>query len=176
MRIHKTEQTTKISKAEALELAQKLVDEQNFQRAMFYGVGAALFSIVAWYFVVESTGLIFSAYGLAVGAIVGYSVRLGGKGLSVHYLLVAFLLSVGACVAGNFWSIYELFGGLVLPYSEERFDLLVDATVIEVALYGVTYVDALMWISAGGLGAFLSQRQLDREQRYAMSLYRLSRT
>ncbi|MEM8501406.1 MAG: hypothetical protein AAF542_25580 [Pseudomonadota bacterium] len=75
-----------------------------------------------------STGLIMSYYGLIVGVIVGYSIKLGGKGLTFPYQLIAFAYSVIACILGNFASVYFTFDGLVIPY-DDRYEVFVEASV-----------------------------------------------
>ncbi len=175
MRHPKTQPDKQLSKQQAKQLGRSLVEDQDLGRAIIYGCGSALLSSALWVWVVVTTGIIMSWYGLVVGALVGLAIRIGGKGVRAHFSILGTAVPIIACVVANFWSIYSIFG-ISIPASPDSTGIFVEASILEVAFFGTTYVDVAMWIIAGGLGGYLSKRPLDRQQRFALSVYDMSKS
>src|SRR5436853_2560348 len=76
-------------------------EEQNLPHAVSWGMVAAAACAVCWALLTVVTGMQFRYTPIIVGFVVGTTVRLQGRGLTMTFGLVGAGLSVLACVTGD---------------------------------------------------------------------------
>lgn len=79
----------------------QLESEQNLFMGLMAGLGAALAGALIWALITYATGYQIGWMAVGVGFVVGYAVRLLGKGVTPVYGVVAAALAILGCVAGN---------------------------------------------------------------------------
>jgi hypothetical protein len=77
------------------------VPESNLPLAILGGVAAALVGAALWAVITVTTGYQIGFMAIGVGFLVGYAVRLAGKGSTPVFGAVGALLSLAGCVVGN---------------------------------------------------------------------------
>jgi hypothetical protein len=77
------------------------VSQSNLPLAILGGAVAALIGAALWALITVTTGYQIGFMAIGVGFLVGYAVRLLGKGSTPVFGAVGALLSLGGCVAGN---------------------------------------------------------------------------
>jgi hypothetical protein len=77
------------------------VDEQNLPMGVLAGLAAAAVGAGAWALVTVVTNYQIGWMAVGVGFLVGWAVRLAGKGTTTAFRIVGAVLSLGGCVAGN---------------------------------------------------------------------------
>ncbi len=85
-----------------------LVLSQNLTSAIIFGSVASVFSAILWAIFTLVTGFQLGLMSLAVGAIVGFTVRFAGKGISTKFGLMGAVLSLIGCLLGNILSITQI--------------------------------------------------------------------
>ncbi|HLY57607.1 MAG TPA: hypothetical protein VKS60_18735 [Stellaceae bacterium] len=93
--------STAAASAPALAIA-RLLAEQNFALAVPAGIGAAILGAVLWAAVVYVTDMEIGLIAVAVGAMVGYAVRVAGKGVQPRFGIL------GAVCAAFGWALGTL--------------------------------------------------------------------
>jgi hypothetical protein len=78
--------------------------EQSMPLALAAGVVAALVGAAIWAIVTDVTGYQIGWMAVAVGFIVGYSVRYLGKGVERPYQYVGAMCALLGCVLGNYFA------------------------------------------------------------------------
>jgi hypothetical protein len=77
------------------------VDEQNLPMGVVAGLAAAAVGAGVWALVTVATSYQIGWMAVGVGFLVGWAVRLAGKGTTTAFRVVGAALSLGGCVAGN---------------------------------------------------------------------------
>lgn len=75
--------------------------QQNLPLAAVAGLAVAAASAAVWAAVTAATGYQIGLMAIAAGFLVGITVRATGRGIDVSFRIVASLLSLLACAAGN---------------------------------------------------------------------------
>lgn len=79
----------------------QLESEQNLLAGALAGAIAAAIGAIAWAMITVATSYQIGWMAVGVGFLVGYAVRMLGKGLTPLYGMVAAVLAVAGCLAGN---------------------------------------------------------------------------
>lgn len=79
--------------------------EQNLPLGLLGGVGAAILGAVVWAAITVATEYQIGYMAIAVGFIVGFAVRMLGKGVDQIFGISGAVLALFGCVLGNFFSI-----------------------------------------------------------------------
>ena len=80
---------------------ERLRSEQQLALGMVAGAAASLAGALVWAAITVATNLQIGWMAVALGAFVGFAVRLCGKGVDPIFALGAAALALGGCVAGN---------------------------------------------------------------------------
>ena len=154
-------------------VAEQLLSEQDFPRAVFYGISATAAGIAAWGVIAASSTSIFSIMAVALGAMIGIAVRIGGNGIDSKFAVLAGLLAFVGCILGNL-------AGAMLYYSKVSGNpmsrLIADlelGPVLEFLIADAQFVDLIFWIFAIGSAVYFAKRPLTREQ--GLAIYTLRR-
>jgi len=94
-----------IDQARFQQLLNEIEGNQNLQLGILGGVIAALIGAAAWAVVTVVTGYQIGWMAIGVGFLVGYAVRISGKGIHRIYGVVGSVLSLLGCLAGNLSSV-----------------------------------------------------------------------
>ena len=154
------------------ELARKLLKEQSLVGAILAGTVAAIAGAIAWGALAHGIGASYSIFGIGVGVLVGWGVREFGRGIENLYPMIAIVLAIFGCIAGNFAvTVID-----ALAYGETIAELLASLTW-EVFLgylkYSLGFLDVLAWAVAAFCAGWLSKRHLDTEEALAVYAYRI---
>lgn len=82
-----------------------LRSEQNLTLGLVYGSIAAVLGALIWAAITVSTQYQIGYMAVAIGFMVGFAVRKGGKGIDKIFGISGAVLSLLGCLAGNFLSI-----------------------------------------------------------------------
>ena len=136
-----------ISPEELAKRMEQLKMEQNLAFGIIAGLVAALVSALLWAVITASTGYQIGYMALAVGFLVGYAVRIGGKGIDPVFGVIGAVLAFLGCLAGNFFSNIKFLAdtlsiGYFDVFSALPFDMMVDMmvhtfSVIDILFYGI---------------------------------------
>jgi hypothetical protein len=86
------------------ELFEKLRLEQNYSVALITGIIASLGGAILWAIISVVTGYQIGFLAIALGALVGLSMRHTGKGLDQVFGITGAFLAVAGCFLGNFFA------------------------------------------------------------------------
>lgn len=159
-------------KQQQYEIAEKLLAEQDFPRAVLYGAAVTLVSA----FVVGSIGGVgvgFMATG--IGLIVGVTFQYIGRGIENRFAVVASIYAVVACLLGNLFAMAS-YAARYNGVSTQ--DILLNTPIPELSTWVVAdlqFADLIFWMLAIGAAGYLSKRRLSRKQRLAIGMYELRR-
>ena len=83
----------------------ELEDNQSLQMGMLGGIIGAVIGAAAWAGITVVTGYQIGWMAVGVGFLVGYGVRIMGKGINKQFGIVGAILSLVGCLAGNLFSV-----------------------------------------------------------------------
>jgi len=157
--------------ARLVEYFHRLKSEQNLVAAMVAGFIAALVGAFIWAVVTVVTEFQIGWMAVGVGFLVGYAVRVLGKGLSSGFGMVGAVCALGGCVLGNVLSGC----GFVakesqLPLAQVVMQVLLQPAVAwELLLATFSPMDLLFYGIAVYEGYKFSFRQIDEQQIAALA-------
>jgi hypothetical protein len=142
---------------------ERLLLEQNFNFAIIFGSLAALIGAVLWAFFTVKTGFQIGYMAIAVGAMVGFSIRYFGKGINVKFGFLGAVLSLVGCVLGNLFSIV---GFISYSYNIDYFEVLFSLDfnlVFQLLKETFSFFDLFMYCVAIYEGYRFSFRKITQE-------------
>lgn len=96
-----------------------LKSEENLPMGIIAGLVACLVGAAVWALVSVSTGYQIGYMAIGMGFLVGYAVRIGGKGISSIFGVAGALLALLGCILGDYFSIIGFIAsGEQLSYME----------------------------------------------------------
>ena len=145
------------------EKIEKLRLEQNFPLGIIAGTVAAIIGALLWAVITLLTNYQIGYMAIAVGFLVGYAVRIGGKGIDRIYGIVGAVLAFIGCLLGNFFSSV----GYMANYFEigyfEMFSMMDFSTAIELMKETFSVIDLLFYGFAIYEGYRFSFRKIEIE-------------
>jgi len=84
---------------------QEMRDNQNLVFGIAAGAGAALIGAVLWAVITALTNYQIGWMAVGVGALVGYAIRVAGKGVDNSFGVAGAVIALLGCVAGNFLTV-----------------------------------------------------------------------
>jgi len=87
------------------ETLERLKEEQDMNFAIIAGLVASILGAVIWAAITVKSGFQIGYMAIAVGAIVGLSVRYAGKGIDPIYPFIGAGFALFGCILGNFLSL-----------------------------------------------------------------------
>ena len=99
------EQQVKINEQKLNDYMEKLKLEQNLPLGILGGVLASIVGAILWAAITVATEYQIGYMAIAVGFLVGYTIRFMGKGIDQVFGISGAILSVIGCLLGNFFSI-----------------------------------------------------------------------
>ena len=143
--------------------------EQNFVAGLLAGLVAAAASGALWAVIIVVTQRQFGLFAIVVGLIVGFAVRIFGKGLSLRFQILGASLAVLACLVGNVAAGY---GSAAQQFGLSFADVLplITPTIVWDVLQATTgpFV-LLLWGIAGYEGYRFALRRIGPDEMAAMT-------
>jgi hypothetical protein len=81
---------------------EKIINDQDFIKSIFYGLFASIIGAILWALISVLIQLQFGIMAIAVGALVGMTIKYFGKGISLKYSILGSAISLFGCLLGNF--------------------------------------------------------------------------
>ena len=137
--------------------------QQNLALGAVGGVGAALIGAGLWAWITVLTGYQIGWMAVGVGFLVGYSIRLLGKGVDTVFGIIGAVLALLGCVLGNLLGVFGFIAADVgIPYFELLFQIKPSA-IPQLVVDTFHPMDLLFYGIAVYEGYRLSFRQLSEE-------------
>ena len=157
--------------ATSYRLAESLIAEQSFGAGIGAGIVAALVGALAWGVTAVIVGAVPAWFAIGLGALVGYGMQLFGKGLSTKYSIAAAFLAIFGCLTGYVAAaiIYEAKGSA--DTIAEIIEKLYLADIVGFFVRELGFLDVLFLALAAVTAWYFAQRDLNREQRFAVRSY-----
>jgi hypothetical protein len=154
------------------DLGRRLEDAQSFRNAVTAGVITVVLFAIAWLGVSAMTQRVFPWFPVLLGFVLGYVVRLVGKGLDWRFPALAAALTLlgsalGLVVISAAYTASEL-GTSTMTILTNASQLTWPVFFDEV----VTAADFVFAVVAAGIAAFYSNRRLTRRQYFALRQWR----
>lgn len=83
---------------------ENLKTEQNLSYAIIAGITSCILGAAIWALVTVSTGYQIGYMAIGVGFLVGFSIKLAGKGIDQMYGIMGAFFALLGCLLGNFFS------------------------------------------------------------------------
>jgi hypothetical protein len=90
-----------LTNADVQRAVERLRGQQNFVAGLVAGAAAALVGAVIWAVITDVTGYQIGFMAIGVGFLVGYAVRVAGKGIDQSFAIMGAVLALLGCVVGN---------------------------------------------------------------------------
>lgn len=138
--------------------------EQNIKNAILGGFFASIIGAALWALITVVTEFQIGYMSIGVGALVGFGVRVFGKGLDSIFGFIGAFFALLGCILGNFLSIVA-FAAAAEGYTFFQFLGLIDYSVVpQVMLDSFQVMDVLFYALALGAGYKFSLRVLSEEE------------
>ena len=154
-----------------VELAQQLLEEQNFVPGVIAGVVAAILGGGIYAVIAVATGYAVGLMAIGIGAFVGFAVQFLGRGVESRFVVIAAVLSIVGCILGNIFSVILLFAR---GSGESPLDIFSDmglGDLINIALESFQPIDLLYWALAAYAAYWFAKRRLTKEEELAIYTY-----
>lgn len=145
-------------------LRQRLLSEQNLPLGAVAGLVASLLGAAAWATVTVITGYQIGFMAIAIGFLVGFAIRIAGKGLSSPFGIVGAVLALLGCALGNLVAVTSIVAdneGVALLDAISRLDPTIAQQLMTATF---TPMDLLFYAIAGYEGYQLSFRRMTAEE------------
>lgn len=149
----------------------KLRSQQNLPLAVIAGAAAALAGAGAWAAITVLTEHQIGWMAIAVGALVGFAVRVAGKGAGANYAAIGAGFALVGCVIGNLLTVsYFIAVNEGVPYGLVLSALMDPAFTTEVLVATFDPVDIVFYALAVYCGFKYGQREFtDQDLRHALT-------
>jgi len=138
---------------------EKIQSEQSLTRAIWSGLIIGVIGAFIWGLITVALNMQIGIMGIALGALVGITIRFFGKGMNPSFGIAGAIIAVASCFLGNFFSII----GYISNYENLGFletILLFDYTqLIPVMTESFGLMDILFYLIAASAGFKYSFRQ-----------------
>lgn len=151
---------------------ERLVLAQSIRRALVSGLIAVIVFCVFWAALSSMLDRVFPWMTVVLGALIGFAIRHGGRGVDWRFPLLAAVLALLGALLGNVV--------IAASYTAETFNtgtlqILRAVTSMTWPVFFdevLTAADGFYAVLAAGLAAFFANRRLTRSQYYALRLWR----
>jgi phosphate/sulfate permease len=154
----------------------ELKSTQRFGPALILGVTAMLVAAVLWAAISYVSGWKIGFMAIGVGALVGFAVKIGGRGVTPLFGVMGATLAVVGCVAGDVFAVAAF---VARQYDEGLFEVLSRLTVpVAVEILRATFqpIDVLFYAIAIYFGYKFSFARITPEHLRAVAARRLAST
>ena len=155
---------TPLDPAQAQFLTERLASEENLGLAIGAGAAAALAGAATWAAITVATEYQIGFMAVGVGFLVGYAVRIAGKGISMPFGVVGAVFSLIGCGVGNLLTVSAFIAadeGVGIFEVLGQLDL---TTIQEIMIATFSPIDLLFYAIAVYYGYSLSFRQISGEE------------
>jgi len=154
----------KVDQTKLQMMVQELKENQNLSFGIIGGIVAAAIGATIWAVITAVTNYQIGWMAVGVGFLVGYAVRISGKGIDKTFGVIGALLSLLGCVAGNLFTTCMLFSRHEhIPFLQVLYRLNLEI-VIELMKATFNPMDLLFYGIAVYEGYRFSFRRLSKEE------------
>lgn len=155
------------------ELAERLLEEQNFVAAVLAGAIATLLAAVGYGIVVEVWAFSYGFAAAGIGLVVGLAMQFLGRGIDGRFSAVAAVFTVAGCLLGSLFTVIMRLARVsaVSPIDVIRINPL--SELVNDAISGFGLGQSVYWLVAVACAVFLAKRPLSRAERLAIGLHDL---
>lgn len=146
--------------AQVAYLEQRLQSEQNLPLGAIAGAAAALVGAAAWAGITVATGYQIGFMAIGVGFLVGFAVRIAGRGVSTPFGVIGAVLALAGCALGNLLAVTAIVAAANDVSLLEALPQLDFPLVRELMVATFGYMDLLFYGIAVYEGYRLSFREL----------------
>ena len=150
--------------AQAEYLRNRLLSEQNLLAGALGGIVASIGGAVVWAAVTVGTGYQIGFMAIGVGLLVGYAVRLLGKGIAPPFGVLGGALSLIGCAVGNLLAVTAIIAGSDGVPLLEALPQLTPALALDLMVASFSPMDLLFYAIAVYEGYKLSFRQISQQE------------
>ena len=126
----------------------QLILEQNFPAAIITGFLSSIVGAGIWAIVTITTGFQIGFMAIGVGALVGFTVRIFGKGITKKFGIIGALFALFGCVLGNVFSFTALIADYYKIEFWSVFSQLTLNQIVQMMREWFTFVDILFYSMA----------------------------
>lgn len=142
----------------------QLETEQNFPMGLIAGFVACIVSAILWAAITYFTGYQISYMAIGVGFLVGFAIRIAGKGMSIIYGIIGAVFALLGCVLGNFLTLIALIGDMNGVGFMEMLSGIDFTLIIDMVKETTGFMDLLFYAAATFLGFAYAQREITDEE------------
>lgn len=150
----------------------ELVQQQSLGNAIVAGLVAVIVFSLFWVSVSELSNRVFPWFTVLLGFLLGYSIRLAGRGVDWRFPLLAALLAL----AGSLFAHFVVAASVTADgFGTGTLDILSSVTLMTWPVFFeevLTAADGFYAVVAAGLAAFYANRRLTRRQYHALRLWK----
>lgn len=155
-------------------IARRLIAEQNFRNALIAGVIVMSLMIAIWIGIAAYTGQTMGYLAVATGAGTGYTIQVFGKGIRATFVILAFVLALVACVAGNILAVVLIESVDHQMPVTDILGVMTPRAVTDFIVVNMGLIDLAFWILAVSAAAYVARRRLNRQEQLAIFTLRHS--
>ncbi len=141
-----------------------LKKEQNMPMAIVGGIIGALVSGGLWAAITVATETQFVFFSIVVGIIVGFIVRVLGKGMSIPFGIIGAIFSLLGCVLGNILAIVVIYSNEAGVNYGTVFQEMGMGGMIDLVISSADFMTLLMYGLAIFIGYSASSREITEEE------------
>lgn len=129
----------------------KLAEEENYPFALIAGIITGFVGAVAWAMITVATNVQFGYMAVAIGAGVGYVMKLAGKGVTNRFRITGAVIALLSCIMGNFFTIIMVISKaqgigifeilLTIDYAMVPSFMLENSDLFDVLFYGIAVAE-----------------------------------
>ena len=142
----------------------RLEQEQNLGLGIAAGVAAGIVGAILWAIITVATKFQIGFMAVGIGIMVGFAVRLAGKGIYQSFGIAAAIIALLSCLFGNLFSMI----GLIADYEQMTyFDVLLNlnfAYIPELMFADFSIIDILFYVLAISAGYKYAFREITEEE------------
>ncbi|WP_298501913.1 hypothetical protein [uncultured Maribacter sp.] len=119
--------------------------EQNYSKALISGVLVGFLCAILWGIITVVTGYQIAYMAIAIGAAVGYTIRITGKGIDQIFGITGAIIAVLSCLLGNFLSIIGYLANYESLGYFETLELFDYSQLIPIMSESFSFIDVLFY-------------------------------
>ena len=142
--------------------------EQDYPKALITGLIVGILGAILWGVITVTTGYQIGYMAIAIGAGVGFSIRIAGKGIEQIFGLTGAIIAVFSCVLGNFFSIVGYIADLESLGYIETLELIDYSQLIPMMTETFSFMDLIFYGFAAYEGYKFAFRSFTEKEIYEL--------
>ncbi len=150
---------------------QRLLEIQSIRNAVIAGLLTVLVFSALWVSLTALLDRVFPWFTVVLGFLLGFAIRVAGRGVDWRFPLLAALLAIGGALFAN---VVVAASTTADEFGVSTVQILQSVTFMTWPVFFnevLTAADAFFAVVGGGIAAFYANRKLSRSQFYALRLW-----